>query len=173
MAINRISRIRDPEGEQRMDQIRETQRQRLFGQRRYSNSMIKERLEDAGHNPMNTRSNEELNRGHFILHSWDKPGETDWSEDDIVLEHRRLSRKMEERGIKHDSNLTDPFGDGHDSQIQRNAREDAQLEAMAEATNSNRDKTKDYGLGNIPTAEMLGGKAKLTAPETKNSKNYF
>lgn len=123
---------------------------------------------------MDTRSNENLNDGHFILHSWDQPGETDWSEDDIVLEHKRLARKMENRGINHSSTLTDPFGDGHDTPVQRNAREEARMEAMAqEKLGKDRRKERDLGLEGVGAPANLGKKAALTSPESKDSSKFF
>jgi len=174
MAIGRISRIRDPEGERRMNRMRDQEKQRLFGQRRLSNQEIKQRLREGGHDPMDTRSNENLNDGHFILHSWDDPEDTDWSEDDIVLEHKRLSRKMEERGMKHKSALTDPYGDGHDSRVQRNAREEARMEAMAqEKIGKDRRNERDLGLEGVGAPGSLGEKAELQIPESKDSSKFF
>lgn len=154
--------------------MREQEKQRFFGQRRRSNQEIKNRLEDKGRDPMDTRSNDDLNDGHFILHSWDNPEETSWSEDDIVLEHRRVARKMEERGLKHRSPLTDPFGDGHDTPVQRNAKRDAQMEAMAqEKMGKDRRKERDLGLEGVGAPGKLGKKAELEAPEAKDSTKFF
>ena len=151
-----------------MNKMREREKQRFFGQRRLSNKEIKQRIREKGHDPMDTRSNDDLNTGHFITHSWDNPDETDWSEDEIVLEHKRMARKMEERGIKHTSPLTDPFGDGHDTPVQRNAREEARMEAMAqEKLGKDRRKERDLGLKNVGAPGSIGKKARLTSPESK------
>jgi len=157
-----------------MKKFRDQEKQRLFGQRRYSNKEIKQRVREQGHDPMDTRSNEDLNQNHFTLHSWDNPEETEWSEDEIVLEHKRMARKMEERGIKHNSPVTDPFGDGHDTPVQSNAREEARMEAMAqEKLMKDRRKERDLGLEGVGAPENLGKTAKLTAPEADKDFKFY
>lgn len=71
-------------------------------------------LERRGLNPMDTETDQQLQFGHSILHSWvegepDEPAidedATDWPGELIEEEHERLAAEMDRRGIDHDTPL--------------------------------------------------------------------
>lgn len=56
---------------------------------------------------MNTGTNRELIFGHSLLHKWRKNNwrnkPSNWTKEQIRMEHRRLVRIMKQRGFKHNS----------------------------------------------------------------------